>query len=112
MRRATGWRGHVLAEYDAAERMTSRMVSREGSGPTVMDSHDRLMGLCYWRGEQWEYHYDVLGRRTEKRCRQKVSALYTCVMVMFRQRNVNTAAELDRWKRNYWKTRALDFPEI
>lgn len=67
--------GDVLAEYDAAGRMTSRTVSREGYRPAVMrfrwDSQDRLTGLCNWRGEQWEYRYDAQGRRTEKRCEQK-----------------------------------------
>ncbi|ENB4894076.1 type IV secretion protein Rhs, partial [Escherichia albertii] len=64
------WHGDVLAEYDDAGRMTAQSITRKGHRPAVMrfrwDSQDRLTGLVNWRGEQWEYRYDALGRRTEK----------------------------------------------
>ncbi|ENR1369131.1 PAAR/RHS domain-containing protein [Escherichia albertii] len=69
------WHGDVLAEYDDAGRMTAQSITRKGHRPAVMrfrwDSQDRLTGLVNWRGEQWEYRYDALGRRTEKSCEQK-----------------------------------------
>ncbi|EPP2475293.1 RHS repeat domain-containing protein, partial [Escherichia albertii] len=69
------WHGDVLAEYDDAGRMTAQSITRKGHRPAVMrfrwDSLDRLTGLVNWRGEQWEYRYDALGRRTEKSCEQK-----------------------------------------
>lgn len=67
--------GNRAYDYDAAGRMVSRTVYREGYRPETerfrWDSRDRLTGFTTGKGDQWEYRYDGSGRRTEKRCEQR-----------------------------------------
>lgn len=73
--------GNTQYDYDAAGRMVSRTRHRDGYRPETerfrWDSRDQLTGYCSAQGEQWEYHYDASGRRTEKRCdRKKIRFTY------------------------------------